>query len=175
MHCKLWGSLNCLCSMLPWGSTKSVSINIIFIFSITMCRGTEVVSKRGKIEESREKRSTKKVGGVGVRGQQTRMGARWHWTKWAGLSACDIHMFKARPAPRIKIILCRSMVQRTLKGKVLIPQHTIWKAFIFGFGIYLGTFLYDLDMFQGCNSEWTVYPLTRISDKKGLRSPTHLP
>ena len=64
--------------MLPWGSTKSVSINIIFIFSITMCRGTEVVSKRGKIEESREKRSTKKVGGVGVRGQQTRMGARWH-------------------------------------------------------------------------------------------------
>ena len=51
--------------MLPWGSTKSVSINIIFIFSITMCRGTEVVSKRGKIEESREKRSTKKVGGVG--------------------------------------------------------------------------------------------------------------
>lgn len=78
MHCELCGSLTCLCSMLPWGSTTSVSMNITFIFSITMCGGTEVVSKRGKEEESREKRSTKKVGGVGVRGQQTRVGARQH-------------------------------------------------------------------------------------------------
>ena len=40
---------------------------------------------------------------------------------------------------------------------------------------YILELLYDLDMFQGCKSEWTVSPLTKRSDSKGLRSPTHLP
>ena len=141
MHCKLWGSLNYPCSILPWGSTKSVSINIIFILLITMCGGTEVVSKMGKNEELGRKGAPKRWVGLGW-GATDRDRARWH-----GGSEQDRLLVTVRwsehSCSRITAVPCKLVAPSTLKGKVLIPQHTTWKEFIFGFGIYLGTFIWS--------------------------------